>query len=563
MLNTLGTAQSGLSTSQIAIENTMNNIANENTEGYIKRVANLSEVHYDDNSYGNGVEISSIERQTNEYLFKKIVDESSMESYYDKASDIYGLAETIFTETEDSGLSKDLDNYFQAVEDLRSNPSNAIYQANLEQSAQTLVSNMQDLYSDIENLEASLNSQVYDEVDSVNNLLSEITAINEDILVYGTSPELLDKRDSLEKELASYVDIKVTNGEYYKLEIAGETAIFNNTQSYEFEVVESPTTQEDIYDTTQLDDSNFITGDTITLTLNNTTTVSITADTTGLSDWDVKQQIADAINSDSFLNDTLTATVDSYGKLIIESNTQGESSSFDLSIVLEDSSTKVSRSESLSSQATNDVHIEVLDEELSFSSGSLKALTENLTTNSGNNVLSDYKQALDDIAYALVDMTASYVNEGDSYLYGDDTTQTYTGTSAINSINLFSGSSVMSMEFNSSTVNSLTQDDLDYLSTLQWKDDINIDSNNSSSLQSFSQSLQELRVDIASNKEGMDFKLDTQQAINISLQSSYDQITKVDSDEEMINLMQYQAAYEANAKVITTIDEMLQTLLNM
>ena len=31
----------------------------------------------------------------------------------------------------------------------------------------------------------------------------------------------------------------------------------------------------------------------------------------------------------------------------------------------------------------------------------------------------------------------------------------------------------------------------------------------------------------------------------------------------MINLLQYQAAYEASAKVITTIDEMLQTLLNM
>ena len=38
---------------------------------------------------------------------------------------------------------------------------------------------------------------------------------------------------------------------------------------------------------------------------------------------------------------------------------------------------------------------------------------------------------------------------------------------------------------------------------------------------------------------------------------------KVDPDEEMINLLQYQAAYEANAKIITAVDEMIQTLLAM
>ena len=38
---------------------------------------------------------------------------------------------------------------------------------------------------------------------------------------------------------------------------------------------------------------------------------------------------------------------------------------------------------------------------------------------------------------------------------------------------------------------------------------------------------------------------------------------RVDPDQEMINLLQYQAAYEANAKIITAVDEMLQTLLAM
>jgi len=61
----------------------------------------------------------------------------------------------------------------------------------------------------------------------------------------------------------------------------------------------------------------------------------------------------------------------------------------------------------------------------------------------------------------------------------------------------------------------------------------------------------------------VDFMYKTQQAVSESLKSSYDQLTKVDKDEEMINLIKFQAAYEANAKIITTVDEMIQTILGL
>lgn len=128
MLNSLGTARSGLNIAQIAIDNISNNIANENTEGYHKRVINLSEIDNYDDSYGNGVEVNSIERQTSEYLYYQYIDENSNEGYLAEASEIYALVETIFEETDESGLSKDLDNYYQAIEDLRSDPTNVIYQ---------------------------------------------------------------------------------------------------------------------------------------------------------------------------------------------------------------------------------------------------------------------------------------------------------------------------------------------------------------------------------------------------------------------------------------------------
>ena len=73
----------------------------------------------------------------------------------------------------------------------------------------------------------------------------------------------------------------------------------------------------------------------------------------------------------------------------------------------------------------------------------------------------------------------------------------------------------------------------------------------------------ELKVDVAADKENTDFLKETQSNVKQSIQSSYDQLTKVDKDEEMLNLIKFQAAYTANAKIVTVIDEMLQTLLGL
>lgn len=562
MIGSFTTAQSGLKSSQIALENSMNNIANENSVGYKKKVSYQAEVNYG-NSYGNGVEITNIERQTNQYLFYKIIDETSTQSYYSEASSIYASAELIFNETDEAGLSKDLNNYFQSLENLRSNPSNLIYQSDFEMTSTTLVNNMQDTYKEIDEQQESLKNQTYNEVQSVNNILNEITQINQQMLENGEDPTLLDKRDNLEKELSTYVDIEVSDDDFYELKIAGERAVFNNTQAHEISVIEEYTPQIDIYDDVSLNDSNLSDGDTISVKLNNGEEISIVVDTTGASDFDVKQQIADAINANASMKDSVSASLDSKGNLLVESNEVGEDAIFDLEINLDSSNTNVSKNENLSKIGTDEVHLELLGQELELSSGSLKATTDNLTTTSPNNVLYSYKQDLNDLANSLIDMTSAYVKEGDDYIYGDDASSTYTGSESVNQLNLFSGGSLMTMSFNSSSMENLSQEDLDYLSTLQWKDDINIDSSNPNSTSSFSDSLQALKVNVSSNKENMDFKLETKNAVVISLENSHDQLTKVDNDEEMINLMQFQAAYEANAKVITALDEMLQTVLNM
>jgi flagellar hook-associated protein 1 len=47
------------------------------------------------------------------------------------------------------------------------------------------------------------------------------------------------------------------------------------------------------------------------------------------------------------------------------------------------------------------------------------------------------------------------------------------------------------------------------------------------------------------------------------LSSQRQSVSGVSIDQEMTNLMQFQKSYEASAQVITTLNEMLQTLIDM
>jgi flagellar hook-associated protein 1 FlgK len=52
-------------------------------------------------------------------------------------------------------------------------------------------------------------------------------------------------------------------------------------------------------------------------------------------------------------------------------------------------------------------------------------------------------------------------------------------------------------------------------------------------------------------------------AIVTTSQQVFQSTTKVNLDEELTNLMRFQTGYSANSKVITTIDQMMNTLLGI
>ncbi|RLA83891.1 MAG: hypothetical protein DRG78_03015 [Epsilonproteobacteria bacterium] len=265
--------------------------------------------------------------------------------------------------------------------------------------------------------------------------------------------------------------------------------------------------------------------------------------------------------------------------LFIESTIDGEAGKFVGEVVVNDNNNtdtdalsdtfgeyigkNVSVDTRLSKEAINDIHLEIFGKEVNISGGILNPMINNIKTDSGNNDFNIYKEKLDQLAQKLSDYSSGYIETSkDVYIYGVDDSEIDANSDAMVDVGLFGGADVKSLKFNDNIVNTLTQDKLDYLATIQWKSDVDFDSTGQNNT-SFSKFYQTIRFDIADNRENIIIREESQKAVTQSLSSTYDQLTKVDKDEEMINLIKFQSAYEANAKVITVIDEMLSTLLNM
>ncbi|MEA3498701.1 MAG: flagellar basal body rod C-terminal domain-containing protein, partial [Campylobacterota bacterium] len=251
--------------------------------------------------------------------------------------------------------------------------------------------------------------------------------------------------------------------------------------------------------------------------------------------------------------------------LIIESTVDGEKGKFlgEMLVIDNENKSLLDKNNDLSVEGTDDIRLEIFEEEVFVTGGMLAPMIDNIKTESGSNSFTQYKEKLDLFAKTLSDLSASYIeNIDETYVYGENASSIHQDSAEKIDIGLFTGGTVESLTFYSSMVNTLSQEKLDYLASIQWKDDIDFDGTGENNT-SFSKFYQTLRVDIADDRETIIFKKESQTAVTEAMNTTYDKLTKVDKDTEMVELIKFQAAYEANAKMITIVDEMLQTILGM
>ena len=221
IFSTLSSAKLGLLAQQLAIEVTGQNVANVETEGYSRQdvsfEANTPRGHIKYgglHQLGTGVRIASIERAHDQFLFTQIMDEGDLTGSTEVKKEIFEQLEVLFNEGSGRSLNDALSLFFSSVHDLATNARGLPERVDLISKAEHLASTFNQTGNQLFTIQRNIDATIETEVAEINTLTTQIGKLNESI--HANEPtsqykanDLRDNRDRLVKELSKKIDIQL------------------------------------------------------------------------------------------------------------------------------------------------------------------------------------------------------------------------------------------------------------------------------------------------------------------------------------------------------------------
>lgn len=213
IFNTLNIGYSGLTAAQAGVATTSHNITNAESDGYTRQrvvTAAAMPVNMGPGNVGNGTQIMDIARIFDSFVYDRYTGISADKEYSDFTKTTLETLSTYFPEIDGVGIKADLQEYYNMWQTLADNPDNDAIKLSLAKKAGALSSSIISTQNKIYDLQSTLNSQLKVNVDEVNVLAKELSEINIAIVVAEsgdayTANDLRDKRNSIELSLAKLI----------------------------------------------------------------------------------------------------------------------------------------------------------------------------------------------------------------------------------------------------------------------------------------------------------------------------------------------------------------------
>ncbi len=214
---TLHTGVTGLKANEIQIATAGNNISNANATFYTRqRVIQTTNGYVTTNGVqvGTGTVVESIVRLHDEHAYFKLKSATNqLEHTKYMSSTLQEIAQR-FPDLQNAGILRDLENYNKAWNDFASNPNENATKIALVKASQTLTENINNTFSNLDKIQKKVNDDIKSTVDEINKIGGEIAIINKQIYSQEVLPtehanELRDKRDELELTLSKLVNAVV------------------------------------------------------------------------------------------------------------------------------------------------------------------------------------------------------------------------------------------------------------------------------------------------------------------------------------------------------------------
>lgn len=217
LTSALQIGRSALNYAQAALQITGNNMANATTPGFSRQTANAAPLRGErlgpNSVTGGGVLLSSIQRHVDEAINARIRGAIGEEQRSLTRQNLFSQIESIQGELTDSDLSSALTRFFNAWSELANNPGDLSVRTLVIQEGVSLAGRLGDVRGDYTMVRDQIDRDMTLQVNRADELLTEIASLNLAIVQaehgQGTASSLRDQRDQLIDELAGYLDVSV------------------------------------------------------------------------------------------------------------------------------------------------------------------------------------------------------------------------------------------------------------------------------------------------------------------------------------------------------------------
>ena len=224
----LNTMVRGIQNNQLSLDTTGHNITNASTEGYSRQRVDSAATNYQERPslYGNvyvggGVDVVALNRARNIYADKQFWSETSTQNLYKTYKTNYDKAQAVFNDAKETGVLHAMQQFYSALVNLSDYASDSASRTAVLTKGNNLVDRIK---TGARQLQDQIKAQ-YDEmriqVGKANSIAEKIAVLNQNIMLAenngGKANDLRDQRDLLVDKLSEITNVNVyeeANGQY-------------------------------------------------------------------------------------------------------------------------------------------------------------------------------------------------------------------------------------------------------------------------------------------------------------------------------------------------------------
>jgi flagellar hook-associated protein 1 FlgK len=215
-------AVSGLRATQKSLATVAGNVANADTPGFVRKATTQVAVGAGD--AGVGVRVASIDRELDVYVQRQLRTESSGGAYAGLRADFYQRLQSVYGDPgSDSALETVFNKFTTALQGLTTSPDSPAIRSGVLGAAQLLTQQLNGTSAQIQALRTDAELGLADAVRQANEALQQIAHINQQLGSISssdaTSAVLLDQRDNYINKLAELMDIRVVSTNHNQISV--------------------------------------------------------------------------------------------------------------------------------------------------------------------------------------------------------------------------------------------------------------------------------------------------------------------------------------------------------